>query len=108
MSGPCAKRPVECEIIAQNGDVYIGRNDCENPQARCPRLDGEGYDKCKSVCRQGAHAEIRALEAAGSAAPGSRARLIGHYYICEPCGRALREAGVQSITIELQTEGSNA
>jgi hypothetical protein len=28
------------------------------------------------------------------------AELYGHYWICEPCGAALRDAGVTCITIE--------
>ena len=102
MSGPCAKRSVECTLFDPEGYVYIGRNDCANPQPTCPRLPGEGYEKCKSICDQAGHAEIEALRAAGrNGAKGAHATLTGHYWMCEPCGRALREAGVLSITIEL-------
>ena len=94
MRGPCAKRQVTCVITAANGKDFVGRNDCANPQDVCPRLPGEGYEKCRSICDQAGHAEIEALKAAGKHAKGAKADLHGHYWICEPCGRALREAGV--------------
>ncbi len=99
MKGPCAKRRVICEIHAPNGSVFFGENICANAQDVCPRAPGEGYEKCASVCQQAQHAEIEALMAAGSAASGSTAHIYGHYYICEPCGRALREAGVRVVQI---------
>lgn len=101
--GPCAKRTVRCAIYT--ADVaYLGSNECANPQPACPREPGEGYAKCKSVCQQGAHAEIQALEraqAAGADLKGSIAYVVGHHYICEACGIALRDAGVESVTIVL-------
>lgn len=99
--GPCAKRAVRCEIVDLRGNTFVGKNDCANPQSVCPRLPGEGYEKCASICDQAGHAEIEALRAAGGHAAGARAFLVGHYWICEPCGRALREAGVASIEIDL-------
>jgi hypothetical protein len=102
MRGPCAKRQVECEI-AHNGVSYVGRNDCANPQPVCPRLPGEGYEKCKSICDQAGHAEIEALKLAGSHACGAIAILTGHYWMCEPCGAAMRDAGVRYIKIVNET-----
>ena len=101
MKGPCAKRHVVCTLVSPNGQTFVGENSCDNPQTTCPRLPGEGYAKCKSICGQAGHAEIEALKVAGSAAFDSVAMLQGHYWICEPCGAALRDAGVRSITIEL-------
>lgn len=104
MSGPCAKRRVICELrwIAEDGlpGRAIGENSCANPQAVCPRQPGEGYDKCQSICQQSGHAEIEALRNAGPCAKGAHAHLTGHYWICEPCGRALLEAGVASVRIQ--------
>lgn len=101
MRGPCAKRQVECVIHAQDGTRHVGRNDCANPQPVCPRLPGEGYEKCRSICDQAGHAEIEAIKVAGDKARGANAVLFGHYWICEPCGRALREAGVFAVKIVL-------
>jgi deoxycytidylate deaminase len=97
--GPCAKRQVECIITDKTGFQWIGRNDCANPQTTCPRLPGEGYEKCKSICDQAGHAEIEALKLAGEHANGAKATLLGHYWICEPCGAAIRNAGITALTI---------
>ena len=105
MRGPCAKRRVICRIVTESlgpglrGETFIGENDCANPQSVCPRLPGEGYEKCRSICQQAGHAEIEAVRAAGEAARGATAYLSGHYWICEPCGAALRDAGVRSVQI---------
>jgi deoxycytidylate deaminase len=104
MKGPCAKRRVVCTITygPDLTDFVIGENDCENAQLVCPREAGDGYDKCKSICGQGGHAEIEAIRkarAAGIDLRGAKATLMGHYWICEPCGAAIREAGIASITI---------
>ncbi len=66
---------------------------------RWTRAPGEGYEKCQSICQQAGHAEAEAVKAAGEAARGATAYLWGHYWMCEPCGRALREAGVISVTV---------
>jgi pyrimidine deaminase RibD-like protein len=78
----------------------MGENDCANPQAVCPRLAGEGYEKCQTICRQGEHAEIKALrQLEGSDLRHAVAYIHGHYYICEPCGAALRDAGIGRVVI---------
>jgi hypothetical protein len=103
--GPCARRRVTCDLMTAEGPTFHGENDCANPQAVCPRLPGEGYEKCQSICQQGAHAEIKAIHAcvnAGYSAAGAVAIIQGHYYICEPCGAALRDAGVTQIRIQLR------
>lgn len=97
--GPCAKRRVVCLITLPNLQQFRGENDCENPQPSCPRWLGEGYEKCTLICRQSGHAEIEALRAAGGSAAGGRADIWGHYWICEPCGRALLVAGITDVTI---------
>ncbi len=54
----CAKKRVQCVLIAEDGEVFVGENWCNNPQQTCPREPGEGYDKCTHICKQNAHAEI--------------------------------------------------
>jgi hypothetical protein len=107
MRGPCAKRRVQCLIIPYGMAPIMGENDCANPQPVCPRLPGEGYEKCKTVCQQAGHAEIVALrkaqewtERAGATLYKAKAYLRGHHYFCEECGKALRDAGVASMTVE--------
>jgi hypothetical protein len=104
MRGPCAKRRITCDLMTAEGPTFHGTNDCDNAQEICPRAPGEGYEKCASICQQGAHAEIDALNAAlrcGYEAKDAVAIIQGHYYICEPCGRALRDAGVRMVKIVL-------
>lgn len=93
-------------ITSRAGDVYEGENDCANPQPVCPRLPGEGYEKCRSVCDQAGHAEIEALKKAGAAAVGATAVIYGHYYACEPCAAALRDAGIAAFTVVNETAGN--
>lgn len=102
MSGPCAKRRVQCLIFPVGQAPIYGENDCENPQDVCPRVPGEGYEKCKTICRQSGHAEMVALQRAlewGANIRGGRAVINGHYWICEPCGKALRDAGITNVQI---------
>lgn len=98
--GPCAKRRVLCIVSSIDGrEVGRGENDCANPQPVCPRAPGEGYEKCQSICQQAGHAEQEAVKAAGEAARGAIASLWGHYWMCEPCGRAIQAAGVIRVTL---------
>lgn len=104
MRGPCAKRRVVCTITfgPDRDDFVIGENDCANPQPACPRLPGEGYDKCQSICQQAGHAEVEAVRRATEGnidIRGSVAVLTGHYWMCEPCGAVLRAAGVGRVVI---------
>jgi len=105
--GPCAKKRVQCLIYPVGMAGIYGENDCANPQPTCPRLPGEDYTKCKTICQQAGHAEIVALrkaeewtDRAGANLQGARAYIRGHYWMCEPCGKALKDAGIVKITIE--------
>jgi tRNA(Arg) A34 adenosine deaminase TadA len=104
VNGPCAKRRVFFEIEG-DGIIFRGENSCENPQAVCPRSLGEDYTKCQTICRQQGHAEIQALRAAGEHARGALGCLIGHYYVCEPCARALKEAGLSAFMVQFEAAG---
>jgi len=100
--GPCAKRRVTCQIVYGGSpeEFVMGENDCANPQAACPRLPGEGYEKCQTICQQGDHAEIKALrQLEGHDLSHAMAIIVGHYYICEPCGAALRDAGIGRVVL---------
>lgn len=104
MRGPCAKRRVVCYLYQQGEEQFNirGENDCANPQTKCPRAPGEGYEKCRSICQQDDHAELMALrkaKALGVDLKGASAMISGHYWICEPCGKALQDAGIRHITI---------
>lgn len=99
MSGPCAKTTVTCTLVTPGGECFVGTNECVNPQTVCPRATGEGYEKCKTICRQVGHAEVVALQRAGEQARGARAYIEGHTYACMECQHALFGAGVRSISV---------
>lgn len=96
----CAKQTTRCRIVTVDGEEFIGENFCLNPQQSCPRVEGEGYDKCLSICNQVGHAEQVAVKLAGYKAKGAVAYLSGHTYFCMECQHALFEAGVTLIGLE--------
>lgn len=95
----CAKLQVKCTIITEDNLVFVGTNGCANPQAVCPRVKGEDYTKCRTICGQEGHAETVALARAGDKAKGARAYVEGHTYACRACQEALFAAGVVSISV---------
>jgi deoxycytidylate deaminase len=97
--GKCAKQTTRCTIVTVNSEHIIGENWCENPQKKCPRLLGEDYEKCFTVCKQVGHAEVCATMLAGDKAVGAIAYLEGHTYFCQNCQETLFGAGVKYITI---------
>jgi len=97
--GPCAKAIVRCTITSPGGVKYVGQNDCLTPQPVCPRLPGEGYEKCTTVCHQQGHAEFQALFKAGADAYGATAVIEGHTYACRACQEALYGAGVLTLRV---------
>jgi tRNA(Arg) A34 adenosine deaminase TadA len=108
-SGPCAKQVVKATVIAASGVRYVGTNHCMTPQATCARAgmpSGVGYDLCKSVCNQDAHAEVNAIRVAGSEAKGATLYLEGHTYACAPCMDAAEAAGVAKVIIGAPPEES--
>jgi hypothetical protein len=96
----CAKLTIRATIITPNGERFVGTNWVRNPQPTCPRAGmptGVGYELCKSICDQPAHAEVNACLAAGEKARGGVLYLEGHYYACEPCKRCCEEHGVTIV-----------
>jgi deoxycytidylate deaminase len=97
----CAKQTTVA-IIENHGKYWIGSNWCGHPQESCPRKDlptGVGYEKCKDICLQNAHAEIDACNKAGDGAFGGTLYLIGHTYCCEPCKARMKDAGIEKVVI---------
>lgn len=99
MTGPCAKTTVTCTLVTPSGEHIVGTNYCRNAQPACPRLRGEDYEKCRTVCDQAGHAEIVAVALAGEKARGARAYLQGHTYACQSCQEALFAASVISLSV---------
>ena len=101
MIGHCAKKVVTCEIITVDGKLYVGSNYCLSAQEVCPRKDGEGYEKCKSICQQVYHAEVDALtlaKASGANVKGATAIIRGIGYSCRNCQEELYSAGIKYIS----------
>jgi len=97
----CAKQETVA-IIVNEDKIFIGSNWCESPQDSCPRKElptGIGYELCKSVCHQKAHAEIDAIAKAGEYAKGGTLFLLGHYYCCENCKAAMDKAGIKNVVL---------
>lgn len=97
--GPCAKTTTRCTLVTPAGEHIVGTNECRNPQPVCPRLPGEGYEKCKSICDQVGHAEVVAVARAGAKARGAKAFLEGHTYACMDCQHILWPSGVVSLSL---------
>lgn len=93
----CAKVRVRATLTHPDGRSWTGENRCRNPQAVCPRLPGEGYEKCRTICDQVGHAELDALALAGEHARGCTASLEGHTYYCMQCQHAFFAAGVVAL-----------
>lgn len=96
----CAKKKVECKIVCRDGAFYIGTNDCAVPQGVCPREQGEGYEKCGSICQQEGHAEQMAVKAAlddGVDLTGAVAYLSGINHFCKPCQQLLYGVGIRCL-----------
>lgn len=98
----CAKRTVLAVIEDAEGRVLSwGSNVCLSPQAVCPREPGEGYEKCRSVCRQVGHAEEVALAQLTPAQnlAAAHCRVLGISHVCPSCQHALWVAGIDSFTV---------
>ena len=102
MTGPCAKATVRCTLVTADGQHIVGENWCDNPQRVCPRLPGEDYAKCRTVCRQQGHAEQVAVRLAGRLAVGAHAYLTGHTYACQSCQESMFGAGVIALSVGIK------
>lgn len=107
--GPCARRVVRATIVLPDGRRFTGENSCLSPQPSCPcggMPSGVGYELCRLVCLQPAHAEVAALEDAElslawtgevPALKGATCYVEGHHYACADCVRRLSERGVLGL-----------
>lgn len=93
----CAKKVVTAVLLTKDGRQYTGTNSCDHPVIDCPRVKGEGYAKCKYICRQPAHAEIDAMRQAfvnKSPLKGGIMKVC-HHRVCDDCQTAMIEAGIK-------------
>jgi len=98
LKGPCAKQEVTA-IILMGSDIILGSNWCGNSQQECPRRGlptGEGYELCKSICKQENHAEVDACKKINKI-KGGIMFIIGHYYCCDECKRVMDKCGIKKV-----------
>ena len=97
----CAKQVVSCMITSPEGFVVYGENYCLNPQPVCPRLPGEGYEKCHTICKQVGHAEeVAIMKAIEKGFDLSRARAtISHKRICDNCAGILEMHNITDVVL---------
>ena len=70
---------------------------CMRKKLNCP--SGTGYDLCEG-CSNANHSEPRVVKNArdnGCDPAGATCYLWGHWWYCEPCSRALYDAGVRKV-----------
>ena len=88
-------------VIARAGN---GFNRGSGESHLCPRIlqgckSGEGYDLCHLHDTDG-HAEPMAVamaKQAGENTVGADCYLYGHWWCCEPCWKALIDAGIRNV-----------
>lgn len=101
--GPCAKQRVQAVVILKDHHkIIVGENVCTNPQRQCPRVPGEAYLKCYTVCGQLGHAEetaMRQLRMAGYTPADVQAiNVYGHTGPCDHCRAMLDHIGLLVVT----------
>lgn len=99
-SGRCVKQVVRATVVSPAGCYFIATNHVERQQAECPRAGmptGEGYEICREVCGQSAHAEVNAIRLAGKHANGGTLYLEGHTHACGDCKDTAARAGIVRI-----------
>ncbi len=103
----CLKQSVYAMVETVDGDIVYGSNKMLNEVSSCPRdgagcASGEGYDMCKTVCNQNAHAEVDAMQAAereGYDLEGAKLTLVGHTYCCENCTNEMLSRNIARVEI---------
>jgi deoxycytidylate deaminase len=87
-----------------NGSDYHKSNICERVRQKIPT--GQGYELCEG-CHPKNHSEPRAIISAqqnGYDTQGADLYLWGHWWCCEPCWRAIIDAGIRDVYL---MEGSD-
>jgi deoxycytidylate deaminase len=98
----CKKQTTVAVIMKEQQFISIGFNEINADISECPRKGmktGEGYELCKSVCKQNNHAEVNACLNAGEQAKGATLYLIGHTYCCDNCKKVMEEHGIVNVVI---------
>lgn len=96
----CKKQTVVAIIMKDGQLISIGTNEINADIVECPRKGmktGEGYELCKTICKQKYHAEVDACLKAGDRANGAILYLIGHTYCCDNCNEIMKNHGIKKV-----------
>lgn len=80
-----------------NGSNYHDTHECERVKQNIPT--GQGYELCEG-CHPKNHSEPKAIADArtqGHDPKGADLYLWGHWWCCEPCWKAMIDAGLRNI-----------
>jgi thymidylate kinase/thymidylate synthase ThyX/deoxycytidylate deaminase len=80
-----------------NGSTYHDLHGCERVRLNIPT--GQSYELCEG-CNPKNHSEPKAVQAAqqaGHDTQGAEAYLWGHWWCCEPCWKAMTDAGISKV-----------
>lgn len=98
----CNKQTTVAVIMKDKKLISIGTNYVLNKQKECPRKDmpsGQGYELCKTICSQAAHAEVCVCEMGWEYCKGATLYLIGHTYACDNCISVMKKYGIKELVI---------
>lgn len=104
---PCLKMNVRAALLTPSGKVILGSNEINSNVFTCPRAEagcstGEGYELCKTICKQISHAEVSAInktKTQGHKIEGSKMYLLGHSFCCNSCLEYAKKCGVKEINV---------
>jgi hypothetical protein len=82
-------------VVVQDGLVVsYATNEHKEPCKREGYPTGVGYELCPG-CQYNNHAEFKAVQGF----KGGTVYLVGHTYACEPCKKAVADAGMDLIVV---------
>lgn len=87
-----------------NGSDYHETHGCERVKQGC--ASGQGYELCEG-CHPKNHSEPTAIADArsmGNDVADADIYLWGHWWCCEPCWKAMIEAGIRNVYLMEQSE----
>lgn len=88
---------VGCIIVRDGAVISAATNTHEGYECkRAGYPTGEGYDLCEG-CQYDNHAEAKAIKDID--VTNADLYMVGHYYMCEPCAKVVKESGIADVYI---------
>jgi len=88
-------RKVVAVVVQEGLVVSYATNEHKEPCKREGYPTGVGYELCEG-CQYHNHAEYKAVQGL----KGGTVYLIGHYYACDSCKKAIEDAGMELVVIQ--------